>query len=71
MGVIRGYPLDRVYEEVAFVAYHFHWDHDDILEMPHWERRRWCAEISRINERTNATRTDEGGATVRSLDEIR
>lgn len=43
--------LDRIYEEVAFVAYHFHWSHDDVLALPHWERRRWCAEISRINER--------------------
>lgn len=48
-----GYPLDRLYEEVAFVAYHFNWDHDDVLAMPHWERRRWCAEISAINERMN------------------
>ena len=38
-----------LFEEVAFVAYHFGWDHRDVLEMPHWERRRWCEEISRIN----------------------
>lgn len=48
-----GYSLDRLYEEIAFVAYHFHWSHDDVLELPHWERRRWCEEISRINERHN------------------
>ena len=48
--------LDRLYEEVAFVAYHFGWDHETVLTMPHWERQRWCAEISRINERVN-----EGG----------
>ena len=48
--------LDRLYEEVAFVAYHFGWAHETVLTMPHWERRRWCAEISRINERVN-----EGG----------
>lgn len=47
------YPHDRLYEEVAFVTYHFHWGHDDVLEMPHWERRRWCEEISRINDRRN------------------
>ena len=51
-GVVR-YPLDRLYEEVAFVAYHFNWAHDDVLALPHWERRRWCEEISRINERMN------------------
>jgi hypothetical protein len=45
--------LDRLFEEVAFIAYHFGWAHDEVLSMPHWERRRWCAEISRINERMN------------------
>lgn len=52
-----GYPLDQVFEEVAFVAYHFGWDHRAILEMPHWERRRWCEEISHINERMNEERS--------------
>lgn len=51
------YPPDRLYEEVAFVAYHFNWAHDDVLELPHWERARWCEEISRINDRRN----DDGG----------
>jgi hypothetical protein len=45
--------LDGLYEEVAFVAYHFNWSRAAVLTMPHWERRRWCEEISRINERMN------------------
>ena len=44
-----GYPSDRLYEEVAFIAYHFHWSHDDIMAMDHRERTRWVDEISRIN----------------------
>lgn len=48
-----GYPLDQLYEEVSFVAYHFNWDREAVLNMPHWERRRWCEEISAINERMN------------------
>jgi len=40
------------------VAYHFNWSHDEVLEMPHWERHRWCEEISTINERRNR---DSGG----------
>ena len=44
---------DRLYEEVAFVAYHFNWSREEILRMPHAERERWCAEISHINERMN------------------
>lgn len=46
---MRGYPLDRIYEEVAFIAYHFKWGYTEVLEMDHAERRRWCLEISRIN----------------------
>ncbi len=46
-----GYPLDRIYEEVAFIAYHFHWQHEDIMNMEHRERKRWCEEISKINSK--------------------
>ena len=35
------------------MAYHFSWSHDEILRMPHWERHRWCDEISAINEQHN------------------
>ena len=35
------------------MAYHFGWSHAEILEMPHWERHRWCDEISDINDKRN------------------
>lgn len=44
-----GYPLDDLYEEVAFVAYHFHWSLDDILRLEHGDRQRFIKEISAIN----------------------
>ncbi|WP_127486166.1 DUF6760 family protein [Paenibacillus ehimensis] len=47
------YPADKIYEEAAFLAYYFHWPHDDIMNMEHRERRRWCSEISRINRSLN------------------
>jgi hypothetical protein len=40
-------------EEVAFVAYHFHWSHTEVMALEHAERRRWVAAISAINERMN------------------
>lgn len=46
-----GYPSDRLFEEVAYVAYHFHWPYDQILSLDHRERQRWVAEIARINQR--------------------
>lgn len=48
-----GYPLKQLYEEVAFIAYHFHWAHDEVMALEHEERCRWVAEISGINGRTN------------------
>ncbi|NTU41454.1 MAG: hypothetical protein HGA78_00060 [Nitrospirales bacterium] len=48
---MAGYPLTRLYEEVAFIAYHFHWSHDEIMAMEHRERQKWVEEISKINRR--------------------
>lgn len=51
-GVVR-YPLEQIAQEVAYIAYHFHWSRDEILEMSHLERRRWVQEIARINQEIN------------------
>jgi Family of unknown function (DUF6760) len=50
---MTGYPLVQVYEEIAFIAYHFHWPHADVMNLEHVERRRWVAEISALNKRMN------------------
>jgi hypothetical protein len=52
-GGIVGYPLDRLYEEVAYIAYHFHWPLEEILDLEHTERQRWVKEVARINRRLN------------------
>ena len=52
-GGILGYPLDDLHEEVAYVAYHFHWPQGEIMAMEHAERREWVAQISAINRRVN------------------
>lgn len=50
---MKSYPLNKIYKEVAFIAYHFHWNHDDIMNMEHKERRKWCEEITSINLKLN------------------
>lgn len=40
-------------EELAFIAYHFHWPRAELLQLEHHERRFWAAEISRMNDRMN------------------
>jgi len=42
-----------MHREVAFVAYHFHWSRNEILEMNHFERGKWVGQISAINEEIN------------------
>ena len=48
-----GYPLESLYQEVAYIAYHFHWHLDSILEMEHRERAIFIKEIAAINEKIN------------------
>jgi hypothetical protein len=50
---VRTYAADRLFEEVAYVAYHFHWSLDDILDLEHPVRRRFVEEIANINRRLN------------------
>ena len=45
------YATDRLFEEIAYVAYHFHWSMDTILDLEHPLRGRFVEEIGRINRR--------------------
>jgi hypothetical protein len=48
-----GYPLERLREEVAYIAYHFHWPLDEIVTLEHAERLAWVEQIAQINRRIN------------------
>ncbi len=49
------YAPDQLHDEVAYIAYHFHWPKEEITQMSHLERHRWVEEISRINRENNET----------------
>lgn len=51
IGGVLSYPSDQLYEEVAFIAFHFHWSQEEILNLEHKARQRWVGEISKINQR--------------------
>jgi len=56
---------------VAFIAYYFNWSHDEILSLPHEERKQWCEEISRINEQMNQEGANAGAPSVEpQMDEV-
>ena len=57
-GGVIGYPSDRLQEEVAYIAYHFHWPLDEILALEHAERQEWVKEIASINRRLNESAGD-------------
>jgi hypothetical protein len=46
------YATDRVWEEVAYVAYYLHWDLDKILDLEHPVRNRVITEIGKIHTRS-------------------
>jgi len=56
---MTGYPLDQLFEEVAYLAYYFHWPHDQIMGMEHRERVQWITEITRINRSINESAREE------------
>lgn len=47
-----GYPPGRLFEEVAYIACHFHWPYDQIMGLEHRERQLWVSEIAKINKRS-------------------
>jgi hypothetical protein len=49
------YPLEQLQEEVAYIAYYFHWPLQDIIEMEHQDRRQWAEKIAAINKKVTET----------------
>ena len=45
------YATDQLHEEVAYIAFHFHWGLDSVLDLEHADRRRYVEEIGRLNQR--------------------
>ena len=45
------YATERLFEEVAYVAYHFHWSMEEILDLEHPVRQHFIEEIAKLNRR--------------------
>ena len=58
------YAADRLFEEVAYVAYHFHWPMDAILDLEHPVRLRFVDEIGRINARRSGGGDGDGSVVL-------
>ena len=45
------YPQERLYQEMTFLSYYLHWSSDEVMNLNHLERRRWCREVSAVNKK--------------------
>jgi hypothetical protein len=48
------YAPDRLHEEIAYIAFHFHWSREEILDLEHLDRRRYVREIASLVTRAGA-----------------
>ncbi len=49
------HSASSLYEDVAFIAYHFHWSADEILDLDHPRRRQYIDDILHINARSQGS----------------
>jgi hypothetical protein len=62
------YGTDLLMEEVSYVAYHFHWPFDEILDLEHPLRRDFVARIAGMNAAANAATEERMGLAATAAD---
>jgi hypothetical protein len=45
------YPVEPLWQEVVYLAYHLHWSFDEILDLEHADRARLVRGVSSLNAR--------------------
>jgi hypothetical protein len=45
------YPEQSLWDEIAYLAYHLHWDLDSLLDLQHQDRTRLIQLVADMNER--------------------
>jgi hypothetical protein len=48
---VKLYPESSLWSEIAYLAYHLHWDLDDLLDLEHADRARLIELVADMNER--------------------
>jgi hypothetical protein len=48
---VKLYPESALWREIAFLAYHLHWDLDQLLDLEHTDRSRLVELVADLNER--------------------
>lgn len=45
------YPTDALWQEMAYLAYHLHWDLEQLLDLEHMDRVRMVRAVASLNDR--------------------
>jgi hypothetical protein len=45
------YPEATLWDEIAYLAYHLHWDLDELLDLEHSDRSRLVRAVADLNRR--------------------
>ena len=48
---MRLYPEESLWDEIAYLAYHLHWDLDRLLDLNHADRARLIRSVAELNDR--------------------
>ena len=51
MAAMMRYPVDALWQEIAYLAYHLHWPLDELLDLEHMDRVRLVRAVAGLNER--------------------
>lgn len=43
------YPIEALWQEIAYLAYHLHWELDELLELEHADRVRLVRAVAALN----------------------
>lgn len=43
------YPTEALWQELAYLAYHLHWDLDRLLDLEHGDRARLVRAVATLN----------------------
>lgn len=54
--------MSELWSEVAYLAYHFHWELDTLLDLQHADRATLLTEVADLNERALDGATEEVGS---------
>ena len=49
----------ELYKEMSFVSYYFHWSMEEVMNLDHFSRRKWCTEISAINKKLSPSKKEK------------